>query len=252
MNVLAIDNLNFTVYSSPGERKDILKNISFNAAARTITGITGESGSGKTTLAKIIAGHFAPTKGSVTINAEARNKTSPVQLLFQNTGDILNPYRKIYDVVYEAARLAGAQNPDSEAEKFLTLIRLDTGLWNNRGQQLSGGEQQRAALARLLAVRPAILILDEPFAAQDVESQVNLIALLNNIKRQLDITLICISHNIRILKDLADTILVMREGTIVESGNTREILSEPKHPYTALLLKAENYNLNEEELNKLI
>ncbi len=252
MNILTVENIRYTVYPSPGEAKDILRNISFNVNDKSICGISGESGSGKTTLAKIIAGHLTPSSGTVNINAAKRNNIPPVQMLFQNTGDILNPFRKIFDVIKEAAALTGEPNPESETEKLLDMIKLSPKLWNNRGYQLSGGEQQRAALARLLAVKPKLLILDEPFAAQDVESQVNLISLLTEVKKQFDLTIMCISHNIRILKNLADKIIVMKDGGIVESGDNPEILFNPKHSYTQLLIKAENYSLNDEELKSLL
>ena len=238
MNKLVeIENLNYSVQSNSilnkGEEKVILKNISLVVGTNEIVGITGESGSGKTTLIKLIAGILKPSSGEIKFAPlkEWKNiKTNPVQILFQNNNEILNPFRKIEDIVEEAVRLRNKDkiNTNSEMEKIFKSVGFTDELRKRKGFELSGGEQQRAALSRILAAKPELLILDEPFSA--------------------NLTMICVAHNLKILRKLADRIIVMYNGEIVERGSTEEIFNSPKNDYTKFLLKCENYNLKYEDL----
>ena len=234
--------------------KEILKNVSFKLEKGRILGIAGESGSGKTTLAKIISGVLRQSSGEIIFNKSGeweKIKTSPVQILFQNNGEILNPLRRINDIVEEAIVLRYGNKIDvrKEKEKIFGSLNFPEHLWSRKGFELSGGEQQRAALARILAVKPELLILDEPFSAQDPESQLNLLNLFKQINEEFGLTLICIAHNLKILQKLCDDILLMYKGEIVEHGKTEKIFNSPEHAYTKFLLKAESYNLTYQELN---
>ena len=167
--------------------KPILNNISFELNKGEILGIAGESGSGKTTLGKIIAGLITPSGGKIIFNKPAgweKTKVSPIQILFQNNGEILNPFRRIDSVVKEALKLRHEGNTDTneEANKIFLSLDLQENLQRRKGYELSGGEQQRGALARLLAVKPLLLILDEPFSAQDPDSQYNFLNLFQKDK----------------------------------------------------------------------
>ncbi|HKI77375.1 MAG TPA: ATP-binding cassette domain-containing protein [Ignavibacteriaceae bacterium] len=256
-NILEINNLNYSVKSHRllGSESDkiILRDVSLSVNERDIIGITGESGSGKTTLAKLIAGVNVPTSGKVYLKFSENWKnfrTNPVQILFQNNNEILNPYRKVEDIVKESFLIRNNKkdNVEIELEKIFSSIGLDNRIIKRKGFELSGGEQQRAALARILAARPELLILDEPFSAQDVESQLNLLNLLKKINKEFGLTMICVAHNLKILRKLADRIFVMYNGEIVESGKTKEIFETPKNDYTKFLLRCENYDLKYEEL----
>ena len=137
---------------------------------------------------------------------------------------------------------------ESEKRKILDSVNLTEKLWQRKGFELSGGEQQRAALARILSVQPEVLILDEPFSAQDPISQLNLLKLLKSINKEYKITMICVSHNLKVLRSLCDDVIVIYKGKIVEKGGIKSIFENPQHPYTKFLLKAEDYTLSYDEI----
>ena len=255
--LISLDNINYSAVNESsllfrGESSEILKDISFNIIEGEVTGICGESGGGKTTLAKIIAGIFKPVSGKIRYNFSLReNGISKIQILFQNNSDLLNPYRKVKDVLSEALKLNDVKTEELNKKKdeLLRTISLKNEIEERRGYELSGGERQRVALARLLAVNPKVLILDEPFSAQDINSQLNLLKLLNKINREFNITMICISHDLKILRRLADRIIVIENGRIVEQQDTNELFQNPQHSYTKFLLRAENYSLTGEEIH---
>ncbi len=256
--IITAENIDYTVngggmFSSTETAKTILKNISFTVDKGSVLGIAGESGSGKTTLAKIIAGIIKPTGGRLDYNKELLKPNSgsgPVQILFQNNGEILNPLREIDSVIEEAIliRTRDKINLEKQQNDVFESVDFPERLRKKKGFQLSGGEQQRAALARLLAVEPDVLILDEPFSAQDPESQLNLLNLFGKLNREKGITMICIAHNLQILNKLCEKIIIMYKGEIVESGSSAEIFSSPRHEYTRFLIKAGSYNLSAAEV----
>ena len=253
MLLLKVENISYSVEVKDNSENqfDILKNISFEVQAGEIIGICGESGGGKSTLAKVIAGLIKPDSGKIILNSSSKaKKSSPIQILFQNHGEVLNPYRKISTVIDEVLTINGIEkkNIEGERENILSSVGFPDELFNRRGFQLSGGEQQRAALARLLATKPLLLILDEPFSAQDVESQLNLVRLFKYLNKDFGLTMICISHDLRILRNLANRIIILKDGELVESGNTKEVLNNPQRDYTKFLLSAESLDLSYEEL----
>jgi len=253
MSLLKVENISYSVVVKDETKKqfDILKNVSFEVENGEILGICGESGGGKSTLAKIIAGLIKSKKGKITLNSKLNNrKSSPIQILFQNHGEVLNPFRKISSILDEVLIINRIDKKyiEKERENILDSVGFPKDLYDRRGFQLSGGEQQRAALARLIATNPVLLILDEPFSAQDVESQLKLVKLFKTLNAKLKITMICISHDLRILRNLADRVIILKDGEIVESGLTKEVFNNPKEKYTKFLLSAEALDLSYEEL----
>ena len=253
--IIDVNNISYSVKvkNSTGItiEKIILDNISFDLQKEKILGVAGESGSGKTTLAKVLAGILIPTSGTISLNLDddwKNRNTKPIQILFQNTGEILNPLREINDVLDEAIKIRFGNSEDESKKKILNAVNLTENLWRRKGFELSGGEQQRAALARILSVQPEILILDEPFSAQDSISQLNLLNLFKSINKEYKITMICISHNLKVLRALCDDVIVMYKGKIVEGGEVKSTLENPKHPYTKFLLMAEDYKLKYDEI----
>jgi ABC-type dipeptide/oligopeptide/nickel transport system ATPase subunit len=248
MMLLKADDVSFNT----DQGKTILRNISFELDKGNILGIAGESGSGKTTLGKILAGLLIPTSGKVIFNKPPgweNTKVSPIQILFQNNGETLNPYRRIDSVVKEGVkqRFGKSSKTVPEAEETFNSINFEETLRIRKGYELSGGEQQRGALARVLSVKPELLILDEPFSAQDPDSQLNFLNLFKRINIEQGTTMICISHNLKILKELCGNVLIMYNGAIVESGESKTLFNNPIHPYTQFLLKAESYKLTYDE-----
>lgn len=242
------------IFSKTNE-KIILKNITFNLERSKILGVAGESGSGKTTLAKVIAGLLKPTSGKLINNFAndwKKRKTKPVQILFQNNGEILNPLRQIDRIVKEAIEIRFENSDIDSAKNIFSAVDLTQDLLTRKGYELSGGEQQRAALARILAAAPEVLILDEPFSAQDPASQLNLLKLFKSINITYKLSMICISHNLKVLKNLCDQMIIMYRGQIVEIGDTKRIFENPEHPYTKFLLRAEDYSLKYDEIQQNI
>jgi peptide/nickel transport system ATP-binding protein len=259
MPLLKVENISYSVIVKEETKKqfDILKNISFEVELGEIVGICGESGGGKSTLARVIAGLIKPDSGKITLDSKHqgnKRKSSPIQILFQNHGEILNPFRKVQSIIDEALMINGVKknNIENERESVLNSVGFPKELHQRRGMELSGGEQQRAALARLLAVQPVLLILDEPFSAQDVESQLNLVKLFKQLNKKINLTMICISHDLRILRNLAKRVIILKDGEIVESGITKEVFSNPQKDYTKFLLSAEALELTYEEIQNPI
>ncbi len=254
MNLLEVKNLCYFV-SKKSKNNFILNDISFELERGKILGVSGESGGGKTTLAKILAGIKKVSAGEIKYNYLkdwTGLKSKPVQILFQNNGEILNPFRKVFEIVYETSLITLNDKKDAEnkTKEILNSVKLNKELWDKKCYALSGGEQQRAALARILIVEPELLILDEPLSAQDIESQLNLINLLLEINKNQNITLIVIAHNLKALRKLTDEVLIIYKGELVEKGKTTKIFSNPQNSYTKFLLKAENYDLKYDEFVK--
>jgi peptide/nickel transport system ATP-binding protein len=239
---------------SKGTTADILFDISFTMREKEVLGICGESGGGKSTLAKLIAGIIKPTIGEVILNNNLStnyNEPKAIQILFQNNSNLINPYRKAGDVIDEAINLSGT-NKNNIAErkaKLFETLNINKELTERRGYELSGGERQRVALARLLAVNPKVLILDEPFSAQDVTSQLNFVEVLKRLNEEFGVTMICISHDLKILRKFTHKVIVLQNGRIVEIADTSKIFTSPEHPYTKFLLSAEEFSLTEEEIH---
>jgi ABC-type dipeptide/oligopeptide/nickel transport system ATPase subunit len=252
-SILKAENLFYSV-SLKNEEKVILKNISFELGKNSVLGISGESGSGKTTLSKILARIIKPTSGKVNyFFSRDFNKISPVQILFQNTGEIINPLREVKEMLNESLSIANKNKIEiTKLDTILDAVKFSKSLLDRKGYELSGGEQQRAALARILAVKPELLILDEPFSAQDYESQENFLNLFLDLKMNFDITMICVAHNLPLLRKLSDEVMIMYNGEIVEKNNTSELFSNPQHSYTKFLLKAEKYDLKYEDIQASI
>ncbi|NCQ19059.1 MAG: hypothetical protein COW85_02760 [Ignavibacteria bacterium CG22_combo_CG10-13_8_21_14_all_37_15] len=223
MPLAIVKNVSYSVWKNSFiEKRDeikILENISFEVEKGELLGIAGPSGGGKTALAKLLIGIHQPTRGEIIKNfSKSENRAAnQIQLLFQNSEEIINPFRRVKDILVEALQRKNKNFlPFKERlSGLLSDVNIHANLLEKFCLQLSGGQRQRVALARLLAVEPEILILDEPFSAQDVESQLKLLLLLKKINSEKGITLICISHQENVLNQLTSRVLRIKEGRLV-------------------------------------
>jgi peptide/nickel transport system ATP-binding protein len=233
---------------TPAELK-ALSEVSVQIRRGEVFGLIGESGSGKSTLGYLLGGIEEPTSGSVTFcdtplhamgRQERRRFRQKTQIVFQDSGSALNPRRKVGSTLRDSLRLAGV--PRSERAAGLRTILQMVGLAVDHAirfpHQLSGGQRQRVGIARALAMKPDVLIADEPVSALDVSVQAQIINLLLDLRRELDLTIVLISHDIGVVAHATDRVAVMRGGEIVETGATAEVIHAPKHPYTRALISA--------------
>ncbi|MEU8802682.1 ATP-binding cassette domain-containing protein [Spirillospora sp. NPDC048819] len=208
-----------------------------------IHALVGESGSGKTTLARCVLGLIPPTAGEISVagralaglsRAEMRSLRRRVQIVFQNPYAALNPRMTVRRLVAEPLRVAGRRESEVTAE--LERVGLPGDLLDRYPHELSGGQCQRVAIARALAVGPALLVLDEPTSALDVSVQAQILNLLLDLREAADLAYLFISHDLGVVRHLADRVSVMYCGEIVETGPARDVLETPEHPYTRRLL----------------
>lgn len=230
-------------------RRRVVSDVSLEIRRGETVGLVGASGSGKTTLARILLGLERPDSGDVLLNgapwsALPENKRRPlrpnVQLVAQDPLGSFDPRHRVSDIIGEALEIIDFPKPDRRAEilRLLQSVGLDENHVLRRPRDLSGGQRQRVAIASALAPRPAVLVCDEPVSALDVSTQAQVLDLLADLKRQLGLTMLFVSHDLGVIQHISDRVLVMNEGEIVERGDTDIVLSDPKHHYTRALIDA--------------
>lgn len=219
-----------------------LQDVSLTVGEGEIVALVGESGSGKSTLARIIAGLSTPDAGTMRLQgkelAAGRKGRTPgqVQVVFQDPYSTLNPSFTVAQTL-EEARQAGGANPPT-AQQLLELVELDPALASRRPSQLSGGQRQRVAIARALAVSPALLLCDECVSALDVSVQAQVLQLLSTLRAELGLGMLFITHDLGVVARIADRVLVLKQGEIVEQGPVSQVLGSPQHEYTKSLVAA--------------
>ncbi len=209
-------------------------------------GLVGESGCGKSTLGRMIAGIMEPSSGAIAIDGapvreNGRKAGTRVQTIFQDPFASLDPRMRVGDIIAEGPLAHGLTDRAGErayVADYLERAGLDSGFANRFPHQFSGGQRQRIAIARALAMRPDVLVCDEPVASLDVSIQAQIVNLFLKLKRETAITLIFISHDLSVVRHLSDRVAIMYLGRIVEAGPTEDIYSDPKHPYTQGLLES--------------
>jgi len=239
----------FPVGDLPGRRRLLRAVDSVDLAVRRgeALGIVGESGSGKSTLARALAGLQPLSAGEITFDGRrmpkhrARADQRRVQMVFQDPYSSLNPRLTVGGTLRELLRVHRVVPRDrvaAEAQALLTRVGLTPDALHAYPRQFSGGQRQRVAIARALALRPDILVADEPVSALDVSVQATILNLLSELRASLGLTMVLISHNLAVVRHLCDTVAVMYLGRIVESGPAAALLGSPAHPYTRGLLEA--------------
>ena len=224
-----------------------VEDISFSLKTGEVLGIVGESGSGKSTVAKMITHLTEPTAGEIFLMEKnithARGKNlreiyREMQMVFQTPTESFDPRCRLGDAVAESLRNAGI--PKKEAMEIVKELFKQCGLPENfmkrYPDEVSGGQCQRAAIARAIAIKPRLLILDEATSALDVTVQAEILQLLDNLQEERQMSYLFICHDIALVQNFCDRVLVMYQGKIVEQGKTEEVLHFPKHEYTRMLL----------------
>lgn len=227
-----------------------VKGVSFAVERGKTLAIVGESGSGKSTLARIVALIDAQSGGSLTIEGESvdlsKRRLTPamrsrVQMVFQNPYGSLNPRQKVGDTLMEPLLINTAM-PASErrerAEAMLAKVGLMPEHFNRYPHMFSGGQRQRIAIARALMLNPALLVLDEPVSALDLSVQAQVLNLLADLQQEFDLTYVFISHDLSVVRYIADDVLVLSQGEAVEQGTREAVFADPQHPYTRQLFAA--------------
>jgi peptide/nickel transport system ATP-binding protein len=223
-------------------RTTAVDGVSLRVPPGEIVGLVGESGSGKSTLARAAVGLAPLSGGRITMDGEPvplRGRHRPLQMVFQDPYSSLDPRRTISDSVAEAMPRGGSRaERRAEAERLLDLVHLDPARAGDVPSRLSGGQRQRVALARALAARPRAVIADEITSALDVSVQGAVLNLVRELRRELGLSILFISHNLAVVRYVASHVVVLRGGRVVEQGPTAEVLTEPRHDYTRELLAA--------------
>lgn len=233
-----------------GHATQAVDRVSLAVAPGEVLGLVGESGSGKSTLGRIAAGLHAPSAGSrwwkgadmdAMPAAERRRVRLAIQMIFQDPYASLNPRMRVVDIIGEAPLAHGMVERRLQREYVAGLLRqvgLDAALMQRFPHQFSGGQRARIGIARALAVRPEMLICDEAVAALDVSIQAQVLNLFMQLRQQLRLTSIFISHDLTVVRHVADRVAIMLRGRIVELGPTEAVYGNPRHPYTQALLAA--------------
>jgi peptide/nickel transport system ATP-binding protein len=219
--------------------------VSFSVPKGGVLGVVGESGCGKSTLARVILGLLPPTAGEVLVEGQRldrmdrRARARLIQPVFQDPFASLNPRRRIRDIVAMPLEAQGGiprREVEARVLEMLGRVGLSAEQAGRYPAQLSGGQRQRVAIARALVLRPRIVICDEPTSALDVSVQAQILNLLAQLRRDLDLTLLFISHNLAVVEHVATEVAVMYLGRIVERGEADALFRAPRHPYTRALL----------------
>ena len=239
------------VFGSGSQQVEALKGVSLHVARQESVGILGESGSGKTTLGRCLVGLETPDDGSVTIDgvdasdfAELSRRSRAqvrkvVQLVFQDPYSSLNPRRSVGRTLAEALSMRESQTRSgirAEVGTLLDQVGLPRSYSRRRPRELSGGERQRVAIARAMATRPALLICDEPVSALDVSVQAQILNLLNELRENLGIAYLFITHDLAVVRQVVDRAYVMYRGSVVEEGSVTALFDSPAHWYTRKLI----------------
>ena len=218
-----------------GPYQEVLHDVTFDVHHKEILGLVGESGTGKTTLARTILGIVKPDQGSVT------HYTKRPQMIFQDPYSSLNPAYSVEWSMDEPLRIYGkygAEERKRRVREMLKLVELPEECLKARPHELSGGQRQRVSIAMALIQRPRFLIADEPVSALDVTIQAQILKLLKSLRDELELSYLFISHDLNVVYQLCDSVLVMKQGRIVEQGSVRDIFDHPQHEYTRQLLRA--------------
>jgi peptide/nickel transport system ATP-binding protein len=251
-NILTISNVSKTYRSGGflgrGARvTPAVKSVSLNLPKGATLGIVGESGSGKSTLARCIVRLIDPDAGSIVLEGndwakmtrgDVRRETRHIQMVFQDPFSSLNPRRKAGDLVAQGPIVHGTPRAKAiaDARELFALVGLDPSAIDRFPHEFSGGQRQRIGLARALALRPDVLVADEAVSALDVSVQAQVLKLLAELRQRFGLSIVFITHDLRVAAQICDLVAVMKDGEVVEQGLAADVFGHPQHPYTQALL----------------
>ncbi|MEV5845469.1 ABC transporter ATP-binding protein [Streptomyces sp. NPDC051985] len=247
--LLSVRNL-VVEYRTQGGTVQAVSDVSFDVLPGETLGIVGESGCGKSSMGRAVLKLGTLTSGEISCAGaridRAGEKTMralrrDMQMIFQNSVGSLNPRRHVKEIVGEGLAITGV--PRAEREQAVTDMLAEVGLPPERfsdllPRQLSGGQAQRVSIARALALRPKLLICDEPVSALDVSVQAQILNLLERLKPEFDLTIVFIAHDLAVVRSVSDRVMVMYLGKVCEFGDSAEVHDRPAHPYTRALLES--------------
>jgi len=253
-SILAIEHVSKTYrtggFLGRGQRvTHAVKDVSLTLPKGATLGIVGESGSGKSTLARCLVRLIDPESGSIRIagtdlaslsRAEMRAATRHIQMVFQDPFASLNPRRKAGEAVAQGLIVHGRPRAEAmiRAKELFALVGLDPAATERYPHEFSGGQRQRIGLARALALEPQVLVADEPVSALDVSVQAQVLKLLAELRQRLGLSIVFITHDLRVAAQVCDIVAVMKNGEVVETGRIGTVFGRPQHPYTQALLSS--------------
>lgn len=224
-----------SLFGGRGKRRQVLHDVSFTLNRGETLGLVGESGSGKTTLCRAVLGMLKDYDGQIIHHSDRP------QMVFQDPFSSLNPVRSVGWILEEPLRIQGGL-PSTERRAAVNRVLEQVGLSPEYAarlpRELSGGQRQRVSIASAVIGHPKLIIADEPVSALDVTIQAQILRLLDDMKRQYDLSYLFISHDLNVIYQVCDRVLVMQKGVIVEQNTVEELFNSPQHPYTKQLLKA--------------
>jgi peptide/nickel transport system ATP-binding protein len=211
--------------------------VSFELRREETLGVVGESGSGKTTLMKLLLGLEQPDGGAITYTGTSLRHE--IQVVFQDPASALDPRMRVDQIILEPLQVLRVPGDRAaRLRELLDAVGLPREAARRYPHEFSGGQRQRIAIARALAPHPRILIGDEPVSALDVSVRAQILNLLEDLRVNFQLTLVLVSHDLSVVRQMTERVLVMQAGRVVEEGLTREVFRQPQHPYTRLLLES--------------
>ena len=243
-DLLIIENISKTFKVDKNKELQALKNINIRLKKGECIGIVGESGCGKSTLARIIVGIERKTSGKIIFNnkeIDGISKTKDIQMIFQNPLSSFNPRMKIVDYMWEPLRnyfKLSKKDSIPLIKKSLMDVGLDENALEKYPHEFSGGQLQRITIARAVVIKPKLIVCDEITSALDVSVQKQILELLKKLQKDLDLSYLFIGHDLAVVQDISQKIVVMYMGEIVEKLDSVDLKSKTKHPYTKLLLNS--------------
>ncbi len=234
-DILKLNDIYVSFKGNNRQIKEVLKGVSFCLKRGEILGLAGESGSGKTTIAKSILGMVTPNSGSIESDAG-----SP-QMIFQDPYSSLNPAKTVGWIMQEPLKMKGGFTAEERKERVLGMldeVGLSAEYYDRKSTELSGGQRQRVCIGAALMSEPELLIADEPVSALDVTVAAQVLSLMKEIKKKRELSMLFISHDLRVMYHFCDRVMILKEGRIIESGKPSELYRDPREEYTKLLLSS--------------